>query len=284
MGWRLSLPTDFKVNCGWSNLDFKIEVGRLSAASLAKGISHGGITAQERVEKLCWGGGLPFGSRDSICVWLWRKEHVPKAEDFLKFLGVWRMKRAVEGIHFILNVSGMESSANGGDSPSRSRVPPHSRGSARGGSGGPVTSQPGHPVLQAPPSLQAGECWGCLIPPPRAPALFVKQKGFLEQHQAALADRCLRISSLPAARRQVSAPPANKLGPDPGDCFPSETHRGKYTLCKGIFTPQSRAWPHIYPRARKHKNLWLHFPFFFNSLCFTGELLICRTLYEECQK
>lgn len=101
-----------------------------------------------------------------------------------------------------------------------------------------MTSQPGHPVLQAPPSLWAGECWGCLVPPPGAPALFVKQKGFLEQHQAALADRCLRISSLPAARRQVSAPPANKLGPDPGDCAFPLRPTGKNRRCaRGFLHP-----------------------------------------------
>ena len=42
------------------------------------------------------------------------------------------MKRAVEGIRFILNISGMESGVNGGESLSSSRIAPHSRGSARG--------------------------------------------------------------------------------------------------------------------------------------------------------
>lgn len=36
-------------------------------------------------------------------------------------------------------------------------------------------------------------------------------------------------------------------------CFSIQTPRVRYLLHKGIFPPQSRAWPHIDPRARKHK-------------------------------
>lgn len=240
-----------------------------------------------RVEKPCSRGVLHFGSEDSVCVQLWRKEHLPQAKDFLKFVGVWRMKRAVEGIRFIMNMSGMESSVKEGESSSRSPIPTHSWGSAWG-EGSPgwwwgADDKPAGAICAAGTTVLVGrERWGCLVPLPGLQLCLLRGKGFSEQHQAALAHRCLRISSLPAVRRQVSAPSANKLGPDPGDCaFPLGGHRERYMLCKGIFPPQSRARPHIYPRAQ---NLWLHFPFFFNSLYFTEELPLWRTVCENCQK
>lgn len=108
------------------------------------------------------------------------------------------------------------------------------------GGGRAMTSQLGQPVLQA----SAG---GGLVPPPGAPALFFRGwKWISEQHQTALADRCLRISSLPAARRQVFTPSANKLGPGPGDwAFP---HRptGKDTPCaRGFFHSGQGTTPHL---------------------------------------
>lgn len=65
-----------------------------------------------------------------------------------------------------------------------------------------MTNQPGQPVLQAPPCLWAGECWG--VPQPPLQGLQLCSFGGEGILGAALADRCLRISSLPAARRQVS--------------------------------------------------------------------------------
>lgn len=50
------------------------------------------------------------------------------------------------------------------------------------------------------------------------------------------ADRCLRMSSLlPAVRRQVPAPSANKLGPDPRDCPFLSRPPGQDTCCTREF-------------------------------------------------
>lgn len=149
-------------------------------ASLAQDISLGGFPAQERVKKPCSGGVLPFGSGDSICIWLWRKVHVPKVKGFKKN---FRYTENEEGVCSILNTSGMKRGANRGESSSCGPTHPQSWGSAWGeGSLGwwwGAGDKPARSPCAAGTTMPVGKwCWGWLIPPPGAPALFaVERKG-----------------------------------------------------------------------------------------------------------
>lgn len=64
--------------------------------------------------------------------------------------------------------------------------------------------------------------------------------------------------------------------------FPTQTHGERYTLCKGVFPLWSRDNSTSTLKLESTKSV-ASFSFF-NSLYFTGELLICRILYEDCQK
>lgn len=70
-----------------------------------------------RVEKPCSRGVLHFGSEDSMRLAVEEGAFTTRLRVFLKFVGVWRMKRDVEANCFIPNTSGMDSGVNGGESP-----------------------------------------------------------------------------------------------------------------------------------------------------------------------